>query len=180
MMFNHNGKLTINPAGQTTRVVDFASNGKQILNGTGSPEQPNNARGNPATVHTLSIASGSGPITFIEVNGINTGVLGNWDGSKKSNILTVNNANIRGQSATLKYNDIGGSIVGGFAFGTITENAINNTWASGQRIPVQLTDNDQNRNAKVTEHLNDYDGSVTRLTALKIGTPFSLTSGCPG
>ncbi|WP_218583614.1 hypothetical protein, partial [Candidatus Nitrosotalea sp. FS] len=44
---------------------------------------------------------------------------------------------------------------------------------------MTLTDNDQNRNAKLTEHLNDYDGSVDRITTMKIGTPFSLTSGCP-
>jgi hypothetical protein len=173
LMFNHNGKLTINPAGQTARVIDFQSNGKQILNGSST------TRGDPTMQKTASISAGSEPITFIESGGVNTGVFGNWDGSKKSTIVTVNNQNIRGQSATFRYNDIGGNIVGGFNFGTITETPVNNTWASGQRLPVTLTDNDQNRNSKLTEHLNDYDGSIDRLTAMKIGTPFSLTSGQP-
>src|SRR5690348_8024196 len=172
-MFNHNGKLTINPAAQGVRVIDFAANGKQILNGSTT------IVGAPASLHTGSIGTGSEPITFIEQGGVNTGVFGNWDGAKHSTIVTVNSGSIRGQSATFRYNDIGGNVVGGFAFGSITEGSTNNTWASGQRLAVTLTDNDQNRNAKITEHLNDYDGSVDRITTMKIGTPFSLTSGCP-
>src|SRR6185312_7581108 len=172
-MFNHNGKLTINPAAQGVQVINFAANGKQILNGSTT------IVGAPASLHTLSIKTGSEPITFIESGGVNTGVFANWDGAKHSNIVTVNSGSIRGQSATFRYNDIGGNIVGGFAFGSITEGSTNNTWASGQRLTVTLTDNDQNRNAKITEHLNDYDGSIDRITTMKIGTPFSLTSGCP-
>ncbi|MDE1844382.1 MAG: hypothetical protein KGI10_03540 [Thaumarchaeota archaeon] len=174
-MFNHNGKLTINAAASnpSVRVVNFAANGKQQLNGSTT------IVGNPASLKTSSISLGSEPITFIEQGGVNTGVFGNWDGAKHSTIVTVNDPSIRGQSATFRYNDIGGSIVGGFAFGTITEGSTNNTWASGQRLTVTLTDNDQNRNAKITEHLNDYDGSVDRITTMKIGTPFSLTSGQP-
>ncbi len=57
--------------------------------------------------------------------------------------------------------------------------ATNGTWASGTRIPVTLTDMDANKNSKITEHLNDYDANVERITTMKIGTPFSLTSGCP-
>src|SRR6185312_13021113 len=166
-------KLTINPAAQGVQVINFAANGKQILNGSTT------IVGAPASLHTLSIKTGSEPITFIESGGVNTGVFANWDGAKHSNIVTVNSGSIRGQSATFRYNDIGGNIVGGFAFGSITEGSTNNTWASGQRLTVTLTDNDQNRNAKITEHLNDYDGSIDRLTTMKIGTPFSLTSGCP-
>src|SRR6185312_8938429 len=167
-------KLTINPAAQGVQVINFAANGKQILNGSTT------IVGAPASLHTLSIKTGSEPITFIESGGVNTGVFANWDGAKHSNIVTVNSGSIRGQSATFRYNDVGGNVVGGFAFGSITEGSTNNTWASGQRLTVTLTDNDQNRNAKITEHLNDYDGSVDRITTMKIGTPFSLTSGCPG
>ena len=88
-------------------------------------------------------------------------------------------SSIRGQSAALRYNDISQSIVGGFSFASITQSAINNTWAGGQRIPVTLTDSDVNKNSKLTEHLNLYDPLVTRITTLKIGTPFSLSSGTP-
>ncbi|MGI0088440.1 MAG: hypothetical protein ACREBI_10875 [Nitrosotalea sp.] len=175
MMFNHNGKFTLNPSGTGARVVDFQSNGKQILNGSSI------TRGDPAkqTLNSTIITAGSQPITFIEQGGVNTGVFGNWDGAKKTDVITLNSASIRGQSATFKYNDIGGSIVGGFAFGSITMTATNNTWASGQRIPITLTDMDANKNSKVTEHLNFYDRNVERVTAMKIGHPFTLAGLSP-
>ncbi len=172
-MFNHNGKLTINPAQSGTRVIDFQSNGKQTVNGTSTH------RGDPALLRTDSISTGSQPITFIESGGVNTGVFANWDGAKKTDIITRDSTAIRGQSASLRYNDISQSIVGGFSFASITMSATNNTWASGQRIPVTLTDGDQNKNSKITEHLNLYDPAVKRLTTEKIGTPFSLSSGNP-
>ncbi|TLY04314.1 MAG: hypothetical protein E6K87_03410, partial [Thaumarchaeota archaeon] len=90
-MFNHNGKLTVNPATSTTRVIDFQSNGKQIL----TP-----GRGNPAQVRTQSISLNSEPITLIETGGVNTGTLGNWDGGKKSDIVTLDSNVIRDQSAS--------------------------------------------------------------------------------
>ena len=172
-MFNHNGRLTVNPAASnpSIRVIDFAANGKQILNGTTT------SRGNPATLHTSSISAGSDPITFIESGGVNTGVFGNWDGAKHANIVTVNSLAIRGQAATFRYNDVGASITGGFAFGSITQSTPNGTWASGQRLTVASTDNDQNKNSKITEHLNLYDPIVTRIATLNIGTPFTLSSG---
>src|SRR6185437_14050698 len=83
-MFNHNGKLTINPAAQGVRVIDFAANGKQILNGSTT------IVGAPASLHTASIGTGSEPITFIESGGVNTGVFANWDGAKHSTIVTRN------------------------------------------------------------------------------------------
>ncbi|MGB6462871.1 MAG: hypothetical protein WBF38_01430 [Nitrosotalea sp.] len=184
--FNHNGQFTFNPTAQTVRVVDFQSNGKQILNATATPETSNSLRGNPAHLRTLSIGINSEPITFIEQGGVDTGVFGNWDGAHISNIVTLTPAteaaigqSIRGQSSTFDYNEISGSIVGGFAFGSITMTATNGTWASGTRIPVTLTDMDANTNSKITQYLNDYDGNVARIATMKIGTPFSLTSGCP-
>jgi hypothetical protein len=175
MMFNHNGKFTFNPTAQSVRVVDFQSNGKQILNGT---------RGNPAHMTTQSLSIDSEPITFIEQGGVNTGVFGNWDGAHKSDVVTLTPAeesklgsSIRGQSATFRYNDIEGSIVGGFSFGTITMTAQNSTWSSGTRIPVTLTDMDANTNSKIIQFLNLYDPSVERITTMKIGTPFTLTTG---
>src|SRR5207249_2436367 len=84
--FNHNGKLTVNPAVSGPRVIDFQSNGKQVL----TP-----ARGNPALVRTQSISASSEPITLIETGSVNTGTLGNWDGGKKSDIVTIDSNTIR-------------------------------------------------------------------------------------
>ena len=154
MMFNHNGKFTFNPTAQSIRVVDFQSNGQQILNSTGS------TRGDPLKQTTSNIDATSEPITFFET-GVASGVFGNWDGAHKSNIVTLTPAeetklgsSIRGQSATFRYNDIEGSIVGGFSFGTITMTAQNSTWSSGTRIPVTLTDMDANTNSKIIQFLN--------------------------
>ncbi|HEX5458074.1 MAG TPA: hypothetical protein VFX64_06785, partial [Candidatus Nitrosotalea sp.] len=169
LMFNHNGKLTFNPSAQGVRIVDYQANGKIVYQGT--------QRGNPGTVHTKSIGAGSQPLTLIESGGVNTGVFVNWDGGKKSEIVTLDSSTIRGQSATVRYNDISTSIVGGFSFASITQSAINNTWASGQRIPVTLTDNDDNKNGKISERMFLWDPSYKRATAMVIGTPFTLSSG---
>ncbi|MDE1767015.1 MAG: hypothetical protein KGI27_12210, partial [Thaumarchaeota archaeon] len=171
MMFNHNGKFTFSPSAQTP-VVNFQANGKQQLNMTS---------GAPGTVRDVNLhfTAGSQPITFIEQGGVNTGVFGNWDGGKKTNIITLDSTSIRGQSDTYKYNDIAGSIVGGFSFGSITMTATNGTWASGQRIPITLTDMDANKNSKITEHLNFYDRNVERITTMKIGHPFTLAGLSP-
>ncbi|HVZ62278.1 MAG TPA: hypothetical protein VG896_01170 [Candidatus Nitrosotalea sp.] len=168
-MFNHNGKLTFTPSSQSVRVTDFQANGKIIYTGT--------QRGDPAAVRTNSIGTSSQPLTLIEQGGVNTGVFGNWDGGKKSEIVTVDSPTIRGQSSIVRYNDISTSIVGGFSFGSLTQTAQNNTWASGQRIPVTLTDNDDNKNGKISERMFLWDPTYKRATAMVIGTPFTLSSG---
>jgi hypothetical protein len=168
-MFNHNGKLTFNPSAQGVKVTDFQANGKIVYIGT--------QRGDPAVVRTNSIGVGSQALTLIEQGGVNTGVFGNWDGGKKSEIVTVDNSNIRGQSAIVRYNDISTSIVGGFSFASLTQTAQNNTWASGQRIPVTLTDNDDNKNGKISERMFLWDPTYKRATSMVIGTPFTLSSG---
>ncbi|MHB8545707.1 MAG: ice-binding family protein [Nitrosotalea sp.] len=169
LMFNHNGKLTFTPAAQSVRVTDFQANGKIIYTGT--------QRNDPALVSTNSITAGSQPLTLIEQGGVNTGVFGSWDGGKKSEIVTRDSPVIRGQSSIVRYNDISTSIVGGFSFASLTQTAQNNTWASGQRIPVILTDNDENKNGKISERMFLWDPTYKRSAAMVIGTPFTLSSG---
>ena len=171
-MFNHNGQFLLNPVAQGVNVVDFQKNGKEPLtsvDGTG--------RGQTSVVRTASIGFNSAPVTFIESGGVNTGTFGNWDAGKKADLVTENNLAIRGQSATIRYNDVSTSIVGGFAFASISVTATNNTWASGQMIPVTLTDADANKNSKLTEHLDLFNPSVTRIATMKIGTPFTSQGG---
>ena len=171
LMFNHNGKLTINPAAQGIPVVNFQSNGKTIYSGSQGPAAP-------SAVRTLSVSKA--PLTLIESGGVNTGVFVTWDGAKKSQIVTLDSPTIRGASATVKYNDISSSIVGGFSFASITMTAQNNTWASGQRIPVTLTDSDDNKNSKLSERMFLYDPTYKRQSTMVIGTPFTLSSGGVG
>ncbi|MDE1863593.1 MAG: hypothetical protein KGI33_11880, partial [Thaumarchaeota archaeon] len=198
-MFNHNGKFTLNPTAQSNRVVDFQNFGRQqlVCNSGLAAQCDTTTRGSPSQVQDkgLNLAKGSEMISFAEQGGVNTGVFGDWDGARTAGIITLSPSeesgytigtatypaagSIRGQSATFRYNDISGSIVGGFAFGSITMTTTNNTWASGQRIPVTLTDMDENKNSKITEHLNVYDPKVDRITTMKIGTPFSLNAQNP-
>jgi hypothetical protein len=174
LMFDHNGKFTLNPAAQGQNVVDFQANSKEQFIGT--------QRGQTNAVRTNSIGTNSAPITFIESGGVNTGVFASWDGSKKSDIVTSNTLAIRGQSATTRYNDVSNSIVGTFGFGTLSETATNGTWHSGQKIPITLVDTDANLNSKLTEHRDLFNPVIYQSTtggvpAMTIGTPFSLANG---
>ena len=136
-MFNHNGQIIINPAAQQVNVLDFQKNGKEPLKCSAltctSP-----TRGQTNQVRTASIAINSAPVTLIESGGVSTGTFADWDGGKIANLITSNTQAIRGQSATMRYNDVSTSIVGGFGFASISVTATNNTWASGQKIPVTL------------------------------------------
>jgi len=177
LMFDHNGRFTLNPAAQGVNVVDFQANGKEPLQSTLGA-----GRGTTSQVSTASIGVNSSPVTFIESGGVNTGVFVTWDGAKKSDVVTSNTLAIRGQSATIRYNDISTSIVGGFGFATLAESATNGTWASGQKIPITLVDTDANLNSKITEHRdlfnpNIYQSTTGGVPTMTIGTPFSLGNG---
>ncbi|MBI3842180.1 MAG: hypothetical protein HY295_03395, partial [Thaumarchaeota archaeon] len=65
----------------------------------------------------------------------------------------------------------------GFGFGTLTMGPVDGEWNSGEKIPVTLVDSDANKNTKVLEHLTVNDPNVALITALKIGTPFTLEDG---
>jgi len=173
-LFNHNGKVTINPAAQTANVIDFQKNGKQVLTSTDGT-----GRGKTNVVSTASIGINSAPVTFIESGGVNTGTFVTWDGAKVSDLVTTNSLGIRGQSATIRYNDISTSIVGGFSFATLSVSATNNTWASGQKIPVTLVDGDANTNSKISQHLDLFNPAIYNfqtggIPTMTIGTPYTL------
>src|SRR3989442_5528101 len=178
-MFNHNGQVLINPAAQGVNVLAFQKNGKEPLVST-SPTSTTIGATNQ--VRTASIGINSAPVTFIESGGVNTGTFVDWDGGKIANLVTdpVTGQGIRDHSATISYNDVKTSIVGGFGFASLTVTATNNTWASGQKIQVTLTDTDANRNSKITEHLDlfnpaIYNGQTGGVPTMTIGTPFSLS-----
>src|SRR5256712_1113976 len=178
-MFNHNGQVKIDPGAEGVNVLAFQKNGKEPLVST-SPTSTTIGATNQ--VRTASIGINSAPVTFIESGGVNTGTFVDWDGGKIANLVTdpVTGQGIREHSATISYNDVKTSIVGGFGFASLTVSATNNTWASGQKIQVTLTDTDANRNSKITEHLDlfnpgIYNGGTQGLPTMRIGTPFSLT-----
>ena len=177
-MFNHNGKLTVNPKAQSANVLDFQANGKQGLNST-APGSP--TRGTTSQVFMDTIPANNAPVTLIESGGVNTGTFVSWDGSKVSDLITTNALSIRGQSATVRYNDVSTSIVGNFGYGSLSVSATNGTWASGQKIPITLVDADANLNTKLTEHRNLFDPNIYQsgtggISTMTIGTPFTLAN----
>src|SRR2546428_924224 len=179
-MFNHNGQVLINPEHNGVNVLDFQKNGKEPLK-CSDPTCTSPIRGQTNQVSTASIGTNSAPVTFIESGGVSTGTFADWDGGKIANLITTNSQTIRDVSATIRYNDVSTSIVGGFGFASITVTATNNTWASGQKIPVTLVDTDANRNSKITEHLDlfnpdIYNTGTQGIPTMRIGTPFSIAN----
>src|SRR2546427_12270497 len=179
-MFNHNGQIIINPAAQQVNVLDFQKNGKEPLKCSAlTCTSPTGGQTNQ--VRTASIAINSAPVTLIESGGVSTGTFADWDGGKIANLITTNSQTIRDVSATIRYNDVSTSIVGGFGFASISVTATNNTWASGQKIPVTLTDTDANRNSKITEHLDLFNPAIYNvgtqgIPTMTIGKPLSLSN----
>jgi YVTN family beta-propeller protein len=111
-MFNHNGKFTLDPAPASqggVNVVDFQANGKEPLLSTASNSA---TRGTTDQVSTNSIGHNSGPVTFIESGGVNTGTFVNSDNANISDLITSNSTTIIRHYATMIYNDVSTNIVG--------------------------------------------------------------------
>ncbi len=106
-MFNHNGKLTLNPRPQGVKVGESQSNGIQKL----IPEAD-------GLLRTLSISGVSLPITLLEIQP-NVGILADYDSGGIADIKMLDNAK-RDTSITAKYNDISYSVVVKYHTATLT------------------------------------------------------------
>jgi len=98
LMFNHNGKLTLNPSPQGLKVGKSQSNGIQTL-----------FQGSNGLLRTSSISGASIPLTLQEVQP-NTGIFADYDNSGMIYIKILDNAQ-RDTSILAKYNDISYSVV---------------------------------------------------------------------
>ncbi|MGH9910191.1 MAG: hypothetical protein ACRD32_06085, partial [Nitrososphaerales archaeon] len=157
LMFEKNGRLTLNQAAQGSTVTELSDNNDQVfpsLTIGGSPSQP---------------------ITFLELER-RSGIFGNYDEADNANLDILVNAQ-RGKSATIRYNDVSKSIIVGFGFGTVDITAPDGAWGSGEEIPVTLVDSDANKNSRADEDLDLNANSTSLIPALKIGNPFTLKSG---
>jgi hypothetical protein len=114
------------------------------------------------------IGSDRQPLTMVET-GPSTGVFTSFDNGDISQIK-INSDAIRGTSTTISYADAH-SIVVGNAFATIDIQAIDDTWNSGEEIPVVLVDEDMNKNTRADEDLQveTYTNS-TLIPALQTGS----------
>jgi len=106
-MFNHNGKLTLDPRPQGVRVGESQSNGIQKL-----------IPGTNGLLRTLSISGISLPITLSEIQP-NVGILSDYDSGGIADIKILDNAK-RDTSITAKYNDKSYSVVVKYHTATLT------------------------------------------------------------
>jgi len=160
LMFDHNGVLKMDPAAQTTSVIQIQQNADNILIGGVIPG---------ANLQNI----GNQPVTFTET-APNTGVFGTYDENDKS-VLTVDNtvAN-RGKSATFDFNQKKQSVVVGFGSATVDIQPTDAEWNSGEKIPITVVDSDANKNSRGDEDLKLKDPNVSLIPSLRIGTPFTL------
>ena len=113
-------------------------------------------------------------LTFTETND-NTGVFTNTDDDDASNIITTGDDGLRGKTAVIDYNDNDTDIVIGFDFATVDIQPADDTWNSGEEIPVITTDQDANKNNASDEDLVVSDPNIDIIPALTTGSPVVIT-----
>ena len=113
-------------------------------------------------------------ITVTESND-NTGVFTNTDSDDASNLITTDDDEMRGKTAVIDYNDNDTDIVIGFDFATIDIQPADDTWNSGEEIPVVITDQDANKNNMSDEDLLINDPNIDIIPTLTTGSPTVLT-----
>ena len=105
-MFNHNGRLTLDPRPQGIKVGESQSNGiQQLIPDTNG------------LLRTKSISGISLPITLLELQP-NVGIFADYDGGGIADIKILDNAK-RDTSITAKYNDVTYSVVVKFHTATL-------------------------------------------------------------
>ena len=122
-----------------------------------------------------TITAGKQPVTITET-GPASNVFVSYDSADKSTLKTVS-TDLRGTSATIKYDGSSSSIVMGYSFGSIDIQPTDDEWSSGEVIPVVLVDADFNKNSRSDEDISVKDNSFTLIPALSTGDPFTLGEG---
>ena len=118
--------------------------------------------------------AGNVPVTFTE-QGPNSGVFGSYDESDQSNIVITAGA-ARGTSASITYNEDSASILVGLNFASVDIMPPDDTWNSGEEIPIELVDGDANKNSRADEDLDLNNPNVNLIPALETGSPATLDS----
>jgi len=115
---------------------------------------------------------GEVPVTITE-QGPNSGVFGTYDESDSSNIVITNDAK-RGTSATIDYNETAVTILVGLSFASIDIMPVDDEWSSGEEIPIELKDNDANKNSRADEDLDLNKPDVDLIPSLQTGDPLTM------
>lgn len=102
----------------------------------------------------------------------NSGVFTNTDDDDAANLMITDDAR-RGTTATIDYNDSPIDIAVANSFASIDIQLDDDTWNSGEEIPVVITDNDANKNGASDEDMLVSDpGHI--IPTMVIGSPFTL------
>ena len=88
--------------------------------------------------------------------------------------ITISTDAKRGTTATFDYNDDTFSVLVGHDFATLEITPVDDTWNSGEAIPIEIADFDANKNTRADEDLILSDASVSLIPAFETGSPFTL------
>ncbi len=102
----------------------------------------------------------------------NSGVFTNSDDDDAANLMITDDAR-RGTTATIDYNDSPIDIAVANSFATIDIQLDDDTWNSGEEIPVIIEDDDANKNGASDEDMLVADGGSI-IPTLVIGSPITL------
>ena len=101
-----------------------------------------------------------------------------YDDSDDSSINTnTDSVAQRGTTAIIDYNESPQSIRVGPDYATISIDVDTAIWSSGQKVPVTLKDQDENKNSRSDEDLIVSSYTAGTIPTLQIGNPFTLGSG---
>ncbi len=114
-------------------------------------------------------------VTVTEM-GPNSGMFGSYDEDDVSSIKISDDA-MRRTSATLDYNDSPQTVLVGFDFATIDIMPVDDTWNSGEAIPIVIVDGDANKNSRADEDYAVSNPDTPLIPTLVTGDPFTLGDG---
>ncbi len=118
---------------------------------------------------------GNFAIGFVE-DGSNNNVFINWAEDQRSNIVVKKDA-LRGNSFEVDYSspDAKSGVIGHF-FAELALDVPDDTWNSGERIPITLTDEDANVNPLAEDNLEVANPYSLLVPSIRIGSPVTLAS----
>jgi hypothetical protein len=152
---------------------------EELMNSDGYLQITTTATGSTATIAfdnngngNTNGAGGSADVTLVEL-GPASGVFASYDELDDS-MIGINSSAVRGTSGKITYNGDSQSVVVGLSFATIDIQPTDDTWNSGEEIPVVLMDNDLNKNSRADEDIAVSNNAFTIIPSIQTGDPFTL------
>ena len=152
---------------------------EELMNADGYLQITTTATGSTATIAfdnngngATTGAGGTADVTFVEL-GPASGVFSSYDELDDS-MIGINSSAVRGTSGKITYNDDSQSVVVGLSFATIDIQPTDDTWNSGEEIPVVLKDEDLNKNSRADEDIAVNNNAFTIIPSIQTGDPFTL------